>query len=136
MKWHKRMLTLLQKQGDKKVALCVDTSTNEVPKMLINNIVKLFEQLKPDTLLVQADFKIRSITPIKSDTIKYYSHGKSSYTLVLEWAQEEKLDTLFYITDVTGFIPEEMDTVDFDLYWLVPDDFIPNVPFGKVIKVA
>ncbi|WP_419394012.1 hypothetical protein [Cytobacillus praedii] len=71
MKWHKRMLTLLQKQGDKKVALCVDTSTNEVPKMLINNIVKLFEQLKPDTLLVQADFKIRSITPIKSDTIKY-----------------------------------------------------------------
>ncbi|MED3550777.1 VWA-like domain-containing protein [Cytobacillus praedii] len=136
MKWHKRMLTLLQKQGDKKVALCVDTSTNEVPKMLINNIVKLFEQLKPDTLLVQADFKIRSITPIKSDTIKYYSHGKSSYTLVLEWAQEEKLDTLFYITDVTGFIPEEMDTVDFDLYWLVPDDFIPHVPFGKVIKVA
>ena len=130
------MLTLLQKQGDKKVALCVDTSTNEVPKMLINNIVKLFEQLKPDTLLVQADFKIRSITPIKSDTIKYYSHGKSSYTLVLEWAQEEKLDTLFYITDVTGFIPEEMDTVDFDLYWLVPDDFIPHVPFGKVIKVA
>ncbi|MED3574811.1 VWA-like domain-containing protein [Cytobacillus praedii] len=136
MKWHKRMLTLLQKQGNKKVALCVDTSTNEVPKMLINNIVKLFEQLKPDTLLVQADFKIRSITPIKSDTIKYYSHGKSSYTLVLEWAQEEKLDTLFYITDVTGFIPEEMDTVDFDLYWLVPDDFIPHVPFGKVIKVA
>ncbi|WP_419394013.1 hypothetical protein [Cytobacillus praedii] len=64
------------------------------------------------------------------------SHGKSSYTLVLEWAQEEKLDTLFYITDVTGFIPEEMDTVDFDLYWLVPDDFIPHVPFGKVIKVA
>lgn len=136
MKWHKRMLALLQKQGDKKVALCVDTSTNEVPKILINNIVKLFEQLKPDTLLVQADFKIRSITPIKSDTIKYYSHGKSSYTLVLEWAQEEKLDTLFYITDVTGFISEEMNTVDFDLYWLVPNDFIPHVPFGKVIKVA
>lgn len=135
MKWHKRMLSLLQQQG-KKVALCVDTSTNEVPKMLINNIVKLFEQLKPDTLLVQADFKIRSITPIKSDTIKYYTHGKSSYTLVLEWAHEEKIDTLFYITDVTGFIPDEMNTVDFELFWLVPDDFIPHVPFGKVIKVA
>ncbi|WP_102275373.1 vWA domain-containing protein [Cytobacillus massiliigabonensis] len=136
MKWHKRMLSLLQQQQGKKVALCVDTSTNEVPKILINNIVKLFEQLKPDTLLVQADFKIRSITPIKSDTIKYYTHGKSSYTLVLEWAQEEKIDTLFYITDVTGFIPDEMNTVDFELYWLVPDDFIPHVPFGKVIKVA
>ncbi|KOP82638.1 VWA-like domain-containing protein [Cytobacillus solani] len=136
MKWHKRMLSLLQQQQGKKVALCVDTSTNEVPKMLINNIVKLFEQLKPDTLLVQADFKIRSITPIKSDTIKYYTHGKSSYTLVLEWAHEEKIDTLFYITDVTGFIPDEMNTVDFELFWLVPDDFIPHVPFGKVIKVA
>lgn len=127
---------MLQQQQDKKIALCVDTSTNEVPTDLINNIVKLFEQLKPDTLLVQADFKIRSIAPIKSDTIKYYTHGKSSYTLVLEWAQEEKLDTVFYITDVTGFISDEMDGVDYELFWLVPNNFIPQVPFGKVIKIA
>ena len=131
MKWHKRLLTILQQQQDKKIALCVDTSSGEVPKELINNIVKLFEQLKPDTLLVQADFKIRSISQIK-----YYTHGKSSYTLVLEWAQDEKLDTLFYITDVTGFISEEMNTVDFKLFWLVPDNFVPHVPFGKVIKIA
>ncbi|MFE8694741.1 VWA-like domain-containing protein [Cytobacillus sp. FJAT-53684] len=136
MRWHKRILSLLQQQQDKKIALCVDTSTNEVPTDLINNIVKLFEQLKPDTLLVQADFKIRSIAPIKSDTIKYYTHGKSSYTLVLEWAQEEKLDTVFYITDVTGFISDEMDGVDYELFWLVPNNFIPQVPFGKVIKIA
>ncbi len=127
---------MLQQQQDKKIALCVDTSTSEVPTDLINNIVKLFEQLKPDTLLVQADFKIRSIAPIKSDTIKYYTHGKSSYTLVLEWAQEEKLDTVFYITDVTGFISDEMDGVDYELFWLVPNNFIPQVPFGKVIKIA
>ncbi|KAB2334889.1 hypothetical protein F7731_14120 [Cytobacillus depressus] len=136
MKWHKRILTMIQQRSEKKVALCVDTSSNEAPILLINNIVKLFEQVKPDTILVQADFKIRTIAPIKSDTIKYYSHGKSSYTLVLEWAKEENIDTLFYITDVTGFISDEIDHVDFELFWLVPDDFLPQVPFGKVIKVA
>ncbi|MBP2239699.1 hypothetical protein J2Z40_000252 [Cytobacillus eiseniae] len=136
MKWHKKMLTLIQQYKDKKVALCVDTSSGDVQKILINNIVKLFEQLKPDTLLVQADFKIRSITPVKSDTITYYTHGKASYTLVLEWAEEQKLDTLFYITDVTGFISEEINSVQYELFWLVPADFTPHVPFGKIIKVA
>ncbi|MFK9090396.1 hypothetical protein [Bacillus salipaludis] len=136
MRWHKTMLSMIQHRQDKKVALAVDTSTNEAPILLINNIVKLFEQLKPDTILVQADFKIRDISPIKSDTIKYYTHGKSSYTLVLEWAKEEKIDTLFYITDVTGFFSEEMDKVDFELFWLVPGAILPRVPFGKAIKVA
>ncbi|WHY79606.1 VWA-like domain-containing protein [Neobacillus sp. WH10] len=136
MRWHKTILSMIQQRQDKKVALVVDTSTNEAPSLLINNIVKLFEQLKPDTILVQADFKIRSITPIQNNTIKYQTHGKSSYTLVLEWAEEEKIDTLFYITDVTGYFAEDMDNVDFELFWLVPDAFLPRVPFGKAIKIA
>jgi hypothetical protein len=127
---------MIQARQDKKIALVVDTSTVEVQTILINNIVKLFETVKPDTILVQADFKIRSISPVKADTIKYYTHGKSSYTEVLEWAQNENIDTLFYITDVTGYIYEEIKEVDYELYWLVPDEFLPKVPFGKAIKVA
>ncbi|MDQ6595871.1 hypothetical protein E2K98_17895 [Bacillus salipaludis] len=136
MKWHMRLLSMIQKKEDKKIALAVDTSSVEVQTILINNIVKLFETVKPDTLLVQADFKIRSITPVKSDTIKYYTHGKASYTDVLEWAEKEKIDTLFYITDVTGYIYEEITKVEYELYWLVPDEFLPKVPFGKAIKIA
>jgi hypothetical protein len=136
LKWQKRILSLIQQRQDKKVALAVDTSSSEVSTILINNIVKLFETVKPDTTLVQADFKIRSVTPAKADTIKYYTHGKSSYTEVLEWATNEKIDTLFYITDVTGFIYEEITDVDYELFWLVPDEFLPKVPFGKAIKVA
>jgi predicted metal-dependent peptidase len=127
---------MIQQRQDKKVALAVDTSSSEVSTILINNIVKLFETVKPDTTLIQADFKIRSVTPAKADTIKYYTHGKSSYTEVLEWATAEKIDTLFYITDVTGFIYEEITDVDYELFWLVPDEFLPKVPFGKAIKVA
>lgn len=136
LKWHKRILSMIQERQDKKVALAVDTSSNEAPVILINNIVTLFEKVKPDTILVQADFKIRSITPIKSNTIKYHTHGKSSYTLVLEWAKEEKVDTLFYITDVTGFLPEDIEKVDFEMFWLVSGTFMPRIPFGKAIKVA
>ncbi|MDQ1146474.1 hypothetical protein QE429_003301 [Bacillus sp. SORGH_AS 510] len=136
MKWHKKILAMIQERQDKKIALAVDTSTNEAPVILINNIVKLFETLKPDTILVQADFKIRDVSPIKSDALTFYTHGKSSYTLVLEWAKEEQVDTLFYITDVTGFFSEEMEKVDFELFWLVPGEFLPRVPFGKAIKVA
>jgi hypothetical protein len=136
LKWQKRILSMIQQRQDKKVALAVDTSSSEVSTILINNIVKLFETVKPDTTLVQADFKIRSVTPAKADTIKYYTHGKSSYTEVLEWATNEKIDTLFYITDVTGFIYEEITDVDYELFWLVPDEFLPKVPFGKAIKVA
>jgi predicted metal-dependent peptidase len=127
---------MIQQRQDKKVALAVDTSSSEVSTILINNIVKLFETVKPDTTLIQADFKIRSVTPAKADTIKYYTHGKSSYTEVLEWATSEKIDTLFYITDVTGFIYEEITDVDYELFWLVPNEFLPKVPFGKAIKVA
>lgn len=58
--------------------------------MLIQNIVKLFEKLRPDTLLVQADFKIRDVSPVGVATIKYFKHGKSSYTEVLEWAAAQK----------------------------------------------
>lgn len=136
MKWHKRILSMIQERQEKKVALAVDTSSNDAPTILINNIVKLFETVKPDTILVQADFKIRSISPIKSDTIKWYSHGKSSYTLVLEWAKEEQIDTLFYITDVTGFFSEDLEKLDYEMFWLVPGVFLPRVPFGKAIKVA
>lgn len=127
---------MIQERQDKKIALAIDTSSVEVRTILINNIVKLFETVKPDTILVQADFKIRSITPVQADTIKYHKHGKSSYTEVLEWAQNEKINTLFYITDVTGYIYEEITDVDYQLYWLVPDEFLPKVPFGKAIKVA
>lgn len=136
MKWHKRILSMIQERKDKKLAIAVDTSTKEVPTLLINNIIKLFEQLKPDTLLVQADFKIREVSTVQSDSIKYQTHGKSSYTLVLEWAEEEQVDTLFYITDVTGFIPEDMESVGYELFWLVPGEFTPRVPFGKAIKIA
>ena len=90
MKWQKTILSMIQARKDKKIALAIDTSTKEVQTILINNIVKLFETVKPDTLLVQADFKIRSIAPVKADTIKYQTHGKASYTLVLEWAQKRK----------------------------------------------
>lgn len=127
---------MIQARKDKKMALAIDTSTKEVQTILINNIVKLFETVKPDTLLVQADFKIRSITPVKADTIKYQTHGKASYTLVLEWAQNEKIDTLFYITDVTGYFYEDMEEVDYEMFWLVPDHYLPKVPFGKAIKIA
>ncbi len=136
MKWQKTILSMIQARKDKKIALAIDTSTKEVQTILINNIVKLFETVKPDTLLVQADFKIRSIAPVKADTIEYHTHGKASYTLVLEWAQNEKIDTLFYITDVTGYFYEDMEKVDYEMFWLVPDNYLPKVPFGKAIKIA
>jgi hypothetical protein len=136
LRWHKTILSMIQQCQDKKIALAVDTSTNEFPAILINNVVKLFEQVKPYTILIQADFKIRSISSVKSDTIKYFKQGKSSYTLVLEWANEEKVDTLFYITDVTGFLSDEIDHVNYEMIWLVPGAIKPRVPFGKVLKIA
>lgn len=126
---------LLKDRKGKKIALAIDTSTNQVRSVLINNIIKFFGEMIPETQLVQADFKIRTITPIQNPTIKYYTHGKSSYTEVLEWADEEKIDTLFYITDVTGYFYDELD-VKAEVLWLVPDDYVPKVPFGKAIKVA
>ncbi len=135
MKWQKQLLSKLQERDGKKIALAIDTSTDQTNKVLIQNIVKLFAEVAPNALLVQADFKIRKISPIKEDQITYYKHGKSSYTEVLEWAEEEKIDTLFYITDVTGYFYEELKVKN-EVFWLVPDEFIPKVPFGKAIRVA
>ncbi|MEK5443342.1 VWA-like domain-containing protein [Fredinandcohnia sp. FSL W7-1320] len=135
MRWQRSLMGLLKDRKGKKIALAIDTSTNQVRSVLINNIIKFFGEMIPETQLVQADFKIRTITPIQNPTIKYYTHGKSSYTEVLEWADEEKIDTLFYITDVTGYFYDELD-VKAEVLWLVPDDYVPKVPFGKAIKVA
>jgi predicted metal-dependent peptidase len=136
MKWHKNLLKILQDRKGKKLALIVDTSTNETKIDLIANIVTFFKELTPETTLVQADFKIRSTESITEGTeIKYHTHGKASYTLALEWAEEEKIETVFYITDLTGFLPEEMH-VPFEVYWLVPTEFVPKAPFGKVMKVV
>jgi hypothetical protein len=135
MIWQRLLLSKLQEREGKKIALAIDTSTNQTSTILIQNIVKLFAEVCPNSLLVQADFKIRSITSIKDDQIKYYTHGKSSYTEVLEWTEKEAIDTLFYITDVTGYFYEEL-TFKKEVFWLVPDEFVPKVPFGKAIRVA
>ncbi|MEH7222357.1 VWA-like domain-containing protein [Bacillus sp. JJ1566] len=135
MRWQRSLMGLLKDRKDKKIALAIDTSTNQVRSILINNIIKFFGEMVPEAQLVQADFKIRSITPIQNPAIKYYTHGKSSYTEVLEWADEEEIDTLFYITDVTGYFYDELN-VQAEVFWLVPDDYVPKVPFGKAIKVA
>jgi hypothetical protein len=135
VKWQKALLNILKERENRSVALAIDTSTDQTQTIVINNIIKLFGELKPDALLVQADFKIRSIDPILESNIKYYKHGKSSYTDVLEWSEKEKIDTLFYITDVTGYFYDELN-VNFEVFWLIPDDYLPRVPFGKAIKVA
>jgi hypothetical protein len=135
MRWQTALLTLLKERRDHSIALAIDTSDRPSRPVLIQNIVKLFEKVKPDTLLVQADFKIRDVSPVGTAVIKYFKHGKSSYTEVLEWAKEEKIDTLFYITDVTGYFYEELE-VNYEVFWLVPDDYLPRVPFGKAIRVA
>nr|WP_263327471.1 VWA-like domain-containing protein [Neobacillus sp. Marseille-Q6967] len=136
MRWHKNLLKIVQDRQGKKLALAVDTSTKETKVDLIANVVTFFKELNPETTLVQADFKIRSTNPITETTeIKYFTHGKASYTLVLEWAAEEKIDSLFYITDLTGFLPDEME-VTHEVFWLVPTEFTPKAPFGKVMKIV
>lgn len=136
MNWQKTLLKMLQERSGKTIALAIDTSTKPARPILINNIVKLFGEVKPDTTLIQSDFKIRSMNPInENQQITYQSHGKTSYTEVLEWAQNEKIDTLFFITDVTGHIYEELE-INYEVIWLVPDDFLPRVPFGRAIKLA
>ncbi|MBD8068513.1 VWA-like domain-containing protein [Bacillus sp. PS06] len=136
MRWQKSLLSMLKDRKDKKVALAIDTSSNQVRSILINNIVTFFGELNPNATLIQADFKIRTISPIKeAPEIKYYKHGKSSYTEVLEWAEQEKIDSLFYITDVTGYFYDDIK-VNTEVFWLVPEDYLPKVPFGKAIKVA
>ena len=137
MKWHKNLLKIIQDRQEKRLAVVVDTSTNETKVELIANVVKFFKELTPETILVQADFKIRTVNPITEETeIKYHTHGKASYTLALEWAEEEKIETVFYITDLTGFLPEEMQVPPYEVYWLVPTEFVPKAPFGKVMKIV
>jgi predicted metal-dependent peptidase len=136
VKWHKNLLKIIQDRKGKKLALIVDTSTTETKTDLIANIVTFFKELTPETTLVQADFKIRSTNLITEGTeIKYHTHGKASYTLALEWAEEENIETVFYITDLTGFLPEDMQ-VPYEVYWLVPTEFVPKAPFGKVMKIV
>ncbi|WP_078547549.1 vWA domain-containing protein [Litchfieldia alkalitelluris] len=136
MRWQRSLLSMLKDRQNKKIALAIDTSSNQVRSILINNIVTFFGEMKPDATLIQADFKIRNVSPIKeAPPIKYFTHGKSSYTEVLEWAEQEKIDSLFYITDVTGYFYEELQVTN-EVFWLVPDDYLPRVPFGKAILVA
>ncbi|MFB6466936.1 VWA-like domain-containing protein [Cytobacillus sp. Hz8] len=136
LKWHKKLLQIVQERQGKKIALVIDTSTNETKINLIDDIIKFFRELSPDTLLIEADFKIRSTIPITEvKNIKYFTHGKSSYTLVLEWGTEEHIDTLFYITDLTGFIHDELQ-IEYEIFWLVPTEFVPKAPFGKVLKIV
>jgi hypothetical protein len=134
MRWQSNLLSLLKKRENKSIALAIDTSELPVRPILMNNIIKLFQEVRPDTMLIQADFQIRDISPITKSQMQYFKHGKSSYTLVLEWA-EQNVDTIFYITDVTGYIYEEL-TFTKEVFWLIPDDYLPRVPFGKAIKVA
>jgi VWA-like domain (DUF2201) len=137
MKWHKNLLKIIQDRQGKKLALIVDTSTNETKIDLIANIVTFFKELTPETMFVQADFKIRTAEPITvGSEIKYHTHGKASYTLALEWAEEENIETVFYITDLTGFLPEDMEVPSYEVYWLVPTEFVPKAPFGKVMKIV
>lgn len=126
----------MQNNKEKKLALVIDTSNNQTDQKLIENVVKFIGEMNPESILVQADFKIRSISNIKeSEGIKYYTHGKSSYTEVFEWANEEKIETLMYVTDVTGFLYDELEVKPF-VYWLIPDQFKPKVPFGKILNVV
>ncbi|MEH7111263.1 VWA-like domain-containing protein [Neobacillus niacini] len=137
MKWHKNLLKIVQDRQDKKLAIVVDTSTKETKIDLIAKVLLFFKELKPETTVVQADFKIRTIKHITEGTeINYHTHGKASYTLALEWAEEEQIETLFYITDLTGFLPEDMEKVPYEMYWLVPTEFVPKAPFGKVFKIV
>jgi hypothetical protein len=136
VKWHKNLLKIIQDRQEKRLAVVVDTSTTETKVELIANVVKFFKELTPETKLVQADFKIRTVNPIMEETeIKYHTHGKASYTLALEWAEDEKIETVFYITDLTGFLPDDMQ-VPHEVYWLVPTEFVPKAPFGKVMKIV
>lgn len=126
----------MQNNRDKKLALVIDTSSNQTDHQVIENVIKFVGEMNPEATLIQADFKIRSIDKIKETPgIKYYSHGKSSYTEVFEWANAEDIETLLYVTDVTGFLYDELEVKPF-VYWLIPDQYKPKVPFGKLLNVV
>ena len=79
MKWHKNLLKIVQDRQGKKLALIVDTSTNETKIDLIANVVTFFKELNPETTLVQADFKIRTTEPISEGTEIKVSHPRQSF---------------------------------------------------------
>ncbi|MCT2536952.1 VWA-like domain-containing protein [Aquibacillus koreensis] len=136
MTWQKDLLSLITKSKDEKMAVAVDTSTNEYPVETIRNILSLFNEVQKKTPLIFADYKIREITDTAKVTeIPLMSHGKASYTDTLEWAKEQKIDKLFYITDVTGYFWEGLE-INYDVIWLIPDKFKPQVPFGKSLNLV
>ncbi|MBM4762820.1 VWA-like domain-containing protein [Bacillus sp. B15-48] len=135
MRWQRELLKIMQNNKEKKVALIIDTSSEQNDPNIVENVIKFVGEMNPHASLVEADFKIRNISNIKElKKIKYYSHGKSSYTEVFEWANEQNIETLLYVTDVTGFLYDELQ-VKPTVYWLIPDQFKPKVPFGKLLNV-
>lgn len=135
MSWQRELLKIMQNNKEKKIALVIDTSNKQIDKQLVLNIIKFIGEMNPQAMLIQADFKIRSVGNIKEKTeLKFYSHGKSSYTEVFEWANEHEIETLLYVTDVTGFLYDELQVKPL-VYWLIPDDYKPKVPFGRLLNV-
>jgi predicted metal-dependent peptidase len=126
----------MQNNKDKRLALVIDTSNKQTDHQIIENVIKFVGEMNPNATLVQADFKIRHVSGIKEvQEIKYYSHGKSSYTEVFEWANEQEMETVLYVTDVTGYLYDELEVKPF-VYWLIPEQYKPKVPFGKLLNVA
>lgn len=136
MSWQRELLKIMQKNKEKKIVLVIDTSSKQIDQQIVLNIIQFVGEMNPQATLIQADFKIRSIGNIKEKTeIKFYSHGKSSYTEVFEWANEQEIETLLYVTDVTGFLYDELQVKPY-VYWLIPDEYKPKVPFGRLLNVV
>ncbi|RLL43628.1 hypothetical protein D8M04_11940 [Oceanobacillus piezotolerans] len=136
MSWQKKLLQLIKQSMNQKIAVAVDVSTDDYPIETIRNIISLFNEVRESTPLVCADFKIREITDTsKVKQLTFHSHGRASYTDVLEWGQENDIEKLFYITDVTGHFWEELK-IDYDVTWLIPDSYKPQVPFGKTFNLV
>ncbi|RKQ33967.1 VWA-like domain-containing protein [Oceanobacillus halophilus] len=136
MTWQKQLLSMINHSKDKNIALAVDVSTDEYPIETIRNIITLFDEVKEEIPLILADYKLREVTDTKkAKNIMFHTHGRASYTDALEWGQENGIEKLFYITDVTGHFWEELK-IDYDVVWLIPDKFKPQVPFGKTFNLV
>lgn len=136
LSWQKQLLHLINQSKEKKIALAIDVSTDDYSIEMIRNIIELFEKIKETTPLVLADYKLREVTNTKqAKNITFHTHGRASYTEALEWGQENDIETLFYLTDVTGYFWEDLK-IDYQVIWLVPEDFKPKVPFGKLINLV
>lgn len=118
----------------KNSALAIDISTDEYPKENIKDIINLINKTLVEIPMIMADFKIRQLsTTREKGSIPYMTHRKGSYTDVLEWCEENEVNKLYYITDLTGYIWDELE-INYDVTWLVPFNFKPQPPFGKVIQ--